>query len=83
MMKRPWDTRTFKSTSFVPFLLHKIWNPQAFKQNENRLKNHCDENNYLQRVYWNRGHPDFENQSDDRTERTDSNIFKSGQSNAR
>lgn len=40
MIKRSWDTRTFKSTSFVPFLLHKIWNPQAFKQNENPLKNH-------------------------------------------
>ena len=38
---------------------------------------------FLQCIYWNRGHPDFENQSDGRTETIDSNIFKSGQSNAR
>ena len=36
----------------------------------------------LQCVYWNRGHPDSENQSEGRTETTDSNIFKSSQSNA-
>ena len=30
-----------------------------------------------------RGHPDNENQSDDRTETIDSNIFKSSQSNVR
>ena len=37
---------------------------------------------YLQCVYWNRGHPDNENQSEGRTETIDSNIFKSSQSNA-
>ena len=36
----------------------------------------------LQCVYWNRGRPDFEDQSDGRTETIDSNIFKSSQSNA-
>ena len=35
----------------------------------------------LQCVYWNRGHPDNENQSDGRTETIESNIFKSSQSN--
>ena len=35
----------------------------------------------LQCVYWNRGHQDNENQSDGRTETTDSNIFKASQSN--
>jgi len=37
--------------------------------------------NYWQWVYWNRGHPDNENQSDGRRETIDSNIFKSSQSN--
>jgi len=32
-------------------------------------------------VYWNRGHPDNEIQSEGRTETIDSNIFKSSQSN--
>ena len=36
----------------------------------------------LQCVYWNRGHPDNENQSEGRTGTIDSNIFKSSQSNA-
>ena len=36
----------------------------------------------LQCIYWNRGHPDDENQSEGRTETIDSNIFKSSQSNA-
>ena len=36
----------------------------------------------LQCVYWNRGHPLNENQSEGRTETIDSNIFKSSQSNA-
>ena len=31
---------------------------------------------YLQCVYWNRGHPDNENQSDGRTETIESNILK-------
>ena len=33
----------------------------------------------LQCVYWNRGHPDNENQSEGRIETIDSNIFKSSQ----
>ena len=37
--------------------------------------------NSLQCVYWTRGTPDNENQSDGRTETIDSNIFKSSQSN--
>ena len=37
---------------------------------------------YLQCVYWNRGHPDNENQSEGRTETKDSNIFIFSQSNA-
>jgi len=38
-------------------------------------------NFFLQCVYWNQGYPDNENQSDDRTDTIDSNIFKSSQSN--
>ena len=36
-----------------------------------------EKNDLLQCVYWNRGHPDNENQSDGRTETIDSNIFQS------
>ena len=39
--------------------------------------------NALPYVYWNLGYPDNENQSDNRTETIDSNIFKSSQSNVR
>jgi len=38
---------------------------------------------YLQYIYWNWGHPDNENQSEDTTETIDSNIFNSSQWNVR
>ena len=51
------------------------------KRNIPLFEGHWLRKTLLQCVYWNRGHPNNENQSAGRIETIDSNIFKSSQSN--
>ena len=79
------------SLSVKPFLRKWLWFAWKWNCMQNSFSSHLDSfwnrgtiiNGLLQYVYWNRGYPDNENQSDGRTETIDSNIFKSSQSNVR
>ena len=70
-----------REEQWSPKLEQQICDNQYF--NQNLLNNYETAKKELQYIYWDRGHPENENQSDGRIETIDSNIFKSSQSNVR